>query len=175
MVNFSKVVARIKGVVGVKNQEDLAPLFGLSPSDFSKRKKSGSLLPMIFDWAISNNVNLDWLFTGNGPSCSSVHADSDGTSSLPNSDLAMLITMTADILQSGTDYADSLAASIKSFYKSVRMERELSARDGPDMSINERICRLEKTFDEVLKRLEIGSACENKSAECFAKAASGGG
>lgn len=66
MVNFSEIVGRIKLIEHLQTDKELAEIFGLSPPDLSKRKKSGSLLPLIISWGISNKVNLHWLLTGEG-------------------------------------------------------------------------------------------------------------
>lgn len=49
---------------GFEDEKEVAKLFGLSGPDLSNRKKRGSLLPFIVDWAINENVNLDWLIRG---------------------------------------------------------------------------------------------------------------
>lgn len=49
---------------GFEDEKEVAKLFGLSAPDLSQRKKRGSVLPHIIDWAINENVNLNWLLTG---------------------------------------------------------------------------------------------------------------
>ncbi len=67
MDNFDEIVERLKASLGFTKNEQLAELFGLSPPDFSKRKKTGTLLPILTEWAINNRVNLNWLLIGIGP------------------------------------------------------------------------------------------------------------
>lgn len=64
MVNFESVIKRIEALKGIKGDKHVAVILGISPPDFSNRKKRGSLLPVIFEWAINENVNLDWLIKG---------------------------------------------------------------------------------------------------------------
>lgn len=64
MVNFDLVIKRIEDLKGVRGDKHVAAILGLSPQDFSNRKKRGSLLPAIFEWAINESVNLDWLIKG---------------------------------------------------------------------------------------------------------------
>jgi hypothetical protein len=66
MVNFNEVVDRAKKHLNLKANKEFAEILGLSAPDFSKRKNSGTLLPLIIDWAIAENVNIDWLLTGKG-------------------------------------------------------------------------------------------------------------
>lgn len=66
MVNFDLVIGRIGCFKGINGDKFIAAALGISPQDFSNRKKRGSLLPVIFEWAINENVNLDWLMKGEG-------------------------------------------------------------------------------------------------------------
>jgi len=66
MVNFVKIVDRIREIEKLAREKDVAELFEISPPDFSKRKKSGTLLPFIINWGIAKKVNLNWLITGRG-------------------------------------------------------------------------------------------------------------
>lgn len=116
-------------------------------------------------------VDLNWLLTGQGEPF--LTATPPAAQPKANSELAALIGMTAEILQSGTDYADSLAANIKSFHKSVEMERQLAARD--DRGAADTADRLEK-----LERMceEIKTKIETRVDEALghpAKVAAGGG
>jgi phage repressor protein C with HTH and peptisase S24 domain len=67
MVNLDDIIGRLKRVSGIPQNKELADILGISSSDFSNRKKRGTLLPMIIDWAIHENVNLHWLVTGEEP------------------------------------------------------------------------------------------------------------
>lgn len=64
MVILDDVIQRLKDKLGLSKNFELADIIGISAPDFSKRKKTGTLLPLILDIAISEKVNLDWLFTG---------------------------------------------------------------------------------------------------------------
>jgi len=58
------VLDRIKKLYGISKDKDIASLLGLSPQDFSNRKKRESLVEPIVKWGINENVNFSWLFTG---------------------------------------------------------------------------------------------------------------
>lgn len=64
MVNIKFIIERLQELTGINSKKELAVLFGLSAADFSNRKRRGSLLPLIIDWAINENVNVNWLLTG---------------------------------------------------------------------------------------------------------------
>ncbi len=64
MVNVDEVVRRAKELKGVKTDRDFSQLIGLSPADFSNRKKRGTLLPVVLEWGVHENVNLPWLLQG---------------------------------------------------------------------------------------------------------------
>lgn len=66
MINFDDVIARIKESMNYSANLQVAELFGLSAADFSKRKKTGTILPIVVEWAINKKVNIDWLLTGKG-------------------------------------------------------------------------------------------------------------
>lgn len=67
-------------------------------------------------------------------------------------ELDALLTMTAVVLRSGTEYADSLAANIRSFHKSVKMERRLTDRVEPKSTVD-RLEDMEKKIRELEGRL----------------------
>lgn len=64
MVNLDLIIERIEKLKGITGDKHVAAILGISPQDFSNRKKRGSLLPVIFEWAINETVNLDWLIKG---------------------------------------------------------------------------------------------------------------
>ncbi len=63
-MKVNDVINRIKKHAGLKNDKDIAVLLGLSAADFSNRKKRGTLLPVVLEWAVNENVNLQWLVHG---------------------------------------------------------------------------------------------------------------
>jgi hypothetical protein len=64
MVNLIKIIERAKKFGSYSSEKEFANKLGISPPDFSKRKKTGTLLPLIIDWGIAEKVNLNWLLTG---------------------------------------------------------------------------------------------------------------
>jgi len=117
-------------------------------------------------------VDLHWFITGDGLP---VRPGEPSPQAPSGSDLSSLLGMAAVVLQSGTDYAESLSANIKSFHKSVEMERRLAARDERDLSDAEgRLEKLERMCEEIKTRLE--SQAQGRDAlESPARAATGTG
>lgn len=54
----------MKKVSNVNTDKELAKIWGLSQQDFAARKKRGSLLPLILQYALNANVDLNWLLKG---------------------------------------------------------------------------------------------------------------
>lgn len=64
MLNFKDIENRIKKHKGLSESRDVAALLKMTPQNYSNKKGLGTLLPSIIDWAIQENVNLDWLING---------------------------------------------------------------------------------------------------------------
>jgi len=64
MLNFKEIENRIKKHTGLSEGKDIAALFGMTPQNYSNKKGLGTILPTIIEWAIQENVNLDWLLKG---------------------------------------------------------------------------------------------------------------
>jgi hypothetical protein len=64
MVDLDGIVLRIREIRELSTNLQVAELFKLSPQDFSKRKKRGTLLPIIIEWGINHKVDINWLLTG---------------------------------------------------------------------------------------------------------------
>ncbi|MDK9716702.1 MAG: hypothetical protein OEL57_02200 [Trichlorobacter sp.] len=67
MLNFKEIENRIKKRTGLTEGKDIAALFKLTPQNYSNKKGLGTILPTIIEWAIQENVNLDWLLKGEQP------------------------------------------------------------------------------------------------------------
>lgn len=63
-INIDEVISRVKSLKGLKSNKELALLFHLSPEDFSNRKRRGSLLTLIIEWAMNENVNINRILKG---------------------------------------------------------------------------------------------------------------
>jgi hypothetical protein len=61
---LNEILTRIKSIRNLKNNKDVAVLLNISGSDFSNRKKRGTLLPLITQWAIDEKINIEHLLNG---------------------------------------------------------------------------------------------------------------
>lgn len=59
-----KLIDRIKIIANLQSDKDVATLLGLTPADFSNRKKRGTLVPLIVEWALNVDGDLNGLFKG---------------------------------------------------------------------------------------------------------------
>jgi len=63
--NIDEIVDRLKNYTTLKNERDIADLLGIAPSDFSNRKKRGTLLPLIVGWCLGQQgINMEWVLRG---------------------------------------------------------------------------------------------------------------
>jgi hypothetical protein len=60
------ILERIKRLKSLKSEKDLAFLLGLSPQDFSNRKKRNTLRPLVLEWAAREGINVNWLICEEG-------------------------------------------------------------------------------------------------------------
>jgi len=68
MNNFAEILERVKKVLNVEKDFEVAKIIGIAPNSFSNRKKSGSIpYSQFMTLANSYNLNLNWLFNGEGP------------------------------------------------------------------------------------------------------------
>lgn len=65
MSDIEEIVDRLKNYTTLKNERDIADLLGITPSDFSNRKKRGTLLPLIVGWCLGQQgINMEWVLRG---------------------------------------------------------------------------------------------------------------
>lgn len=64
--DVSELIDRIKSLLSLKRDYEVADLFGITPNDLSNRKKRGTLEKIAISWATEENINLDWLIHGRG-------------------------------------------------------------------------------------------------------------
>lgn len=166
MVNLEEILNKIKLLKNISKKKEIAELLGISPQDFSARVKRDTILPLIVNWAINENVNLDWLVKGEVETSlapqkqilpiykeepilnklvkeptTSYNVSSDQTE---DREITELLEMTRQVLKSKTGYADSLCANVRSFYTAIETEKRLS-------SVEKRMEIMEKTIISELR------------------------
>lgn len=65
-INIDLILERTLIAFECKNQEQLADIFRISPSDLSARKNRGTLTKLIEKEAYRRNLSYDWIKTGQG-------------------------------------------------------------------------------------------------------------
>ena len=121
--------------MGYKTKRELAKALDISPSDLTNRTGSGTIRKLLIDLAIHNNVNIDWILTGQGNMmtghCSPV-AESLADYTAPhrispeNSYADRLVKKAIFVLNSDSEFRDLLASNIKIFYDAVTAEERLA-------------------------------------------------
>ena len=64
MLDIDAIVTRVKTAKGFHSDKDLAAFLGLSSADFSNRKKRDTLLPLLVNLAINDDIDIDLLIRG---------------------------------------------------------------------------------------------------------------
>jgi len=131
-MDSKEIIARLKTLTGLSQKEIAEQIFGISDKNLSNKIKRGTLdFFRLIRWAAHEKVDLNLLLVGSG----SVEAETvprrvvagavAGYEQTPENDL---LTMTKEVLRSGTSYAVSLTANILSFYEAVQTKKNLEAR-----------------------------------------------
>ena len=63
-VNYLEIIKKIKEKANLRYEKEVAKELGLSDTDYNNRKKRGSLLELLVNYAIQRGWSLDWLLTG---------------------------------------------------------------------------------------------------------------
>ena len=58
------IIDRLRLLTGMSEDQELANLLGMKKANFSARKQRDSLLDVITEWGIANNVDLNYLLKG---------------------------------------------------------------------------------------------------------------
>jgi biotin operon repressor len=148
MKKNNEIVNRTMIALGYTSKRELAKALKISPSNLNNKMNSGSIRTLLIDVAINNNVNVEWLLTGQG-SMSAGHGTGthigeqqppyhqnvaqhapDMTpfpSILPTTRTQDLLSKTAAIIESRTLFSDALKSNIEAFSVGLTLERDLAA------------------------------------------------
>lgn len=72
-----ELIDKIKMLKGFRSEKEVAALLNLTPSDFSNRKKRGTLTPLILGWAVTDDFLFKHLFHSYAPPEKSVETGSE--------------------------------------------------------------------------------------------------
>ena len=66
-MDFESIIKRIKELKGIRDDQEVASLLGLSKGAFSERKRRGSIPKKELELFCSrDSINIDWLLSGEG-------------------------------------------------------------------------------------------------------------
>lgn len=143
-VDIEKIIERLKEKTKISTNKDIADLLGLSPTDYGNRKKRGSLLPLLIDWALNEKVNLQDFIVGGKYQTEETHAYLD-----EDPEIAELLEGARRVLKSGNPVAfDALERNIRYFDHAVATEKRLEAVEE----------KLETVLDKLAKTSEMKKA-----------------
>lgn len=63
-MDTESIINRMLVITGAENEGQLAIIIGMKPGNFSARKKKGTLWEVITEWAVNEDVDLNWLLKG---------------------------------------------------------------------------------------------------------------
>lgn len=65
-LDVQAIIERVKERTGARTEGELAEIWDYSPQNYSAKKKRGTLISDIIDWAIQEKIDLNWLVWGFG-------------------------------------------------------------------------------------------------------------
>jgi hypothetical protein len=144
-VDIEKIIDRLKKKTRLSTNKDIADLLGLSPTDYGNRKKRGTLLPILIDWALNEKVDLQDFIVGRRYIS---EQNKDGIID-DDPEVAELLEGARRVLKSGNPIAfDALERNIRYFDHAVATEKRLEAVEE----------KLEKVLDKLAKTNEMKKA-----------------
>ena len=131
------IINRVKTIARIVTDKDFADILGISSADFGQRKKRGTLLPLITQWAIDQDIDLNYLLKG--------HASPVINVLDPNPEIADLMEGARRVLTSGNHIAfDALERNIRYFDHAIEAERQLNEMKSDVEMIKAELIRLKR-------------------------------
>lgn len=152
-----------------RRQGKFAKMIGVSPSYFSEviNSKTGPSFKLLFGIAKEfPGINLNWLLTGDEEMIRGLEIEPEIQVSketplynkVGNLDdepeTAGLLSMTREILKSGTEYSASLAANIRSFHCAIKTEKKLNGMDNDVSEIKDIVKELVGELENIKQNLK---------------------
>lgn len=160
-VNIDEVIDRLKTYLKIDKDNKLANKLGISPQDFINRRKKGTLLSYIFQFAVNHKINLQWLIYG---STQDKEIESLRDIQMPASeelDIYVLLKKAGEVLESPGIYRTALASNINAFHHSIKMSQDLADMKARMDTLEEFEAQTKIKFDE-LAQLIKGLQEENR-------------
>lgn len=159
MIIFEKIIERMKVAAHITTDKDVALILGLSPPDFSRRKKAGSLLPLIIEWAINENVELDWLIKGEKQGYQAAPIYNEGEKVKPSPDQWDKPALGRAVEQLSKIYAARDPVMIRAINANLDAFSRSADLAAAQQALADRMAILEKTISE-LKNPPAGCCIE---------------
>lgn len=137
---------------------EFSKLIGISHGSLSNAENNRGLPPAkaVKNLCQNTNINIHWLYTGEGDMMAPEnrpHIYNDGD--LPEEpETADLLAMTREIIKSGTNYAVSLAANIRSFHHAMTTANRLNSVETQLQDVGNVVKDLINDCKEIKERLQ---------------------
>jgi hypothetical protein len=151
-MNIDLIIERAIIAFDVKNQEQLADILHILPSDLSARKRRGTLTKLIEKEADRHNKNYNWIKTGEGKMLKSQATPVFE----PQSEYIKkyeLLKKTEKILETDTVYRTALSSNIEAFHTAITCHEELAVTNKRVDKVEEENKKLKEEISEIKDRL----------------------
>ena len=146
-MDADQIIKRVIFYKQLRNQEDVARLLGIKKNDFSNRKKRGTLIPLIIEWADHEKVNLEWLLRGH-------EADVEAVTEFKNHpDNAEPVAQLKYILDSGNEvFKRAIQANLQAFSAAISTDARIKTLEEISIKQSQQLIELRELVKEGVKR-----------------------
>ena len=127
MLNVRKIIERIQNRTGMNQTQIASELFGKSKQGLNNQIRNNTIdFHALIDWGVNEKIDLDWLLTGEGTPGKEPKTDGGKNVikyTFPEPEISRLLSLSREILQSKTSYANVLDANIRSFYEAIDIQK----------------------------------------------------
>ncbi|WP_319405335.1 hypothetical protein [uncultured Desulfosarcina sp.] len=123
IVKLDEIIERINSNFGMSRKDIAEQIFDMTTNALGMKVNRGTFkstdIEKIAVWALNENVDLNWLLTGQRPHKSHI------CSSNNDPETTELLEMTRKVVQSNTSYGPSLKTNIRSSHQAMEAENRL--------------------------------------------------
>lgn len=152
-MDFLRITNKLKEYKKFSTDKEIADLFGLSEQDFNNRKRRGSLLPLILNWALNEKVDLEWLFREvqeKAKPSDNIEVAEKGSAYIKEEGIKIsnLLTRAAEVLDSNSIFRQALAANINAIHQAIRTEEKNQALQARVDHLESRLAAVEEKINK---------------------------
>jgi len=137
--------------LGYNTKRELAKALKISAPDLNNRIRSGTIKQLLIDHAINNNVNVDWLLTGQGniyneaKSKIAEQAPQYGNTQMrratdhPQIRIADILQKVTYIMESNTPHKNAIVMAVDACYQSVRADEKVAEQENKIQQLEEKL------------------------------------